>query len=441
MHAARASAGTSHRGVSDFGGGTDILVCVSDGLRRQVRDTDRNVCATKITRPVTPSTTFILSTHNRCATALETLSRINECGLNPAAFETIVVDNASTDGTPAAIEREFPEVRLIKLARNEGSVAKNHGLSEAAGKYVVFLDDDSFPLPGSIERMIRHFQLNPRLAAAGFTVTLPSGRRECSAYPNVFIGCGVGLRRSAINDVGPLPADFFMQAEEYDLSLRLLDADWQVQTFDDLHVHHAKSPATRSSRQKMQLDVRNNLLLVLRRFPDEWRDPYLKDWMTRYWAMASQSQRRTAAACGFAAGVARHLATLTDQPISDRAFEQFARINQTQTLMLGAARHFNLKRVVLVDWGKNLLAYRLACENAGVNVVAIADENFAGQHYGDWPIITDAQARAMDVDGAIVANLSPVHAAARLAAWRESSPVPVIDLFEQEREAAVAAVA
>jgi len=67
--------------------------------------------------------------------------------------------------------------------------------------------------------MMKHFDANPRLGAAVFTITLPDGSRECSAYPNVFIGCGTGFRRTALEQVGGLPADFFMQAEEYDLSL------------------------------------------------------------------------------------------------------------------------------------------------------------------------------------------------------------------------------
>ena len=91
-------------------------------------------------------------------------------------------------------------------------------LSKTRGKYVVFLDDDSFPLPGSVPRMVRHFQADPMLGAAVFTVTLPDGSRECSAYPDVFIGCGTGFRRRALEQAGGLPEDFFMQAEEYDLS-------------------------------------------------------------------------------------------------------------------------------------------------------------------------------------------------------------------------------
>ena len=60
-------------------------------------------------------------------------------------------------------------------------MAKNAALPQALGKYVVFLDDDSFPRPGSIGRMIAHFEADETLGAATFTVTLPDGTRECSA--------------------------------------------------------------------------------------------------------------------------------------------------------------------------------------------------------------------------------------------------------------------
>ena len=46
--------------------------------------------------------------------------------------------------------------------------------------------------------MVEHFEAMPSLGAAVFTVTLPDGSRECSAYPDVFIGCGVGFRRAAL---------------------------------------------------------------------------------------------------------------------------------------------------------------------------------------------------------------------------------------------------
>lgn len=389
-----------------------------------------------------PSVSFIIATRNRRDALMRTLCRVDACGLPAGAFETWVVDNASADGTADAVATAHPDVNLIRLDRNAGSCAKNAALPHVAGRHVVFLDDDSHPLPGSIRRMIGHFQREPRLGAAGFDVRLPDGRRECSAYPSVFIGCGVGLRKAAIDQVGGLPDDFGMQAEEYDLSLRLLDAGWHVRTFTDLHVVHEKSPATRCSAEKMRLDVRNNLLLAVRRFPRAWVDLYIQEWTTRYWAIAAASGRRLAAARGLVQGSVRALTHQDVSPVKDRAFESFARIEETRRRVARLVQELNLRRVLLIDWGKNMPAYRMACESAGVRVVAVADPKLAGRRYRGIPVVGDDDAARVHFDAAVVANLSPAHAEQRLIQWRRRTMRPVFDLFEADRvETAVRAAA
>lgn len=119
-----------------------------------------------------------------------------------------MVDNASDDRTVQAVREQFPSVILLPQPRNRGPCAKNIGLRAARGEFVVFLDDDSFPQRDSVRRMIEHFQNDPDLGAAVFTVTLPDGSRECSAYPDVCIGCGTGFRRRALLDAaGSHPKD------------------------------------------------------------------------------------------------------------------------------------------------------------------------------------------------------------------------------------------
>ena len=270
------------------------------------------------------------------------------------------------------------------------------------------------------------------MGAAVFTVTLPDGSRECSAYPDVCIGCGTGFRRRAVVEAGGLPDDFFMAAEEYDLSLRLLDAGWKVRTFDDLHVTHLKTPASRFPKRIARLDARNNLMLAMRYFPEPWRLPYAREWLERYRLMAAANGNRAAFWAGAAEGLFRGL-TLERRPISASAFEQFARVRETERRMRDAAAGMSLRRVLFVDLGKNILAYRLAARNCGLNVVAIADARLGGPgapvSFRGVPILSDAEALKLDFDAAIMSNLSPVHAARRLATWRGLTDRPVIDLF------------
>lgn len=414
---------------------------------------------------------FAIAAYNRREVLLRTLWQLQHCGLRSDAFEILVVDNASTDGTASAVTSQFPEVHLIRSRENLGSCAKNLALAQARGQYIVFLDDDSFPTCDSIERMISHFERTPSLGAAGFNVTLPDGSRECSAYPNVFIGCGVGFRREAIAQVGGLPDDYFMQAEEYDLSLRLLNAGWDVETFDDLHVAHLKTPNARVSTRTTRFDVRNNLTLIFRYFPKRWVMPFAIDWIKRFTMIATTKGHARPHWHGVMQGLARGLNNQRRAPISDVAFEQFARVDAIESLLRAAQREHGLRRVLFVDFGKNMLPYWLAARACGIEVVAIADNALGGRgwKYRGVPIVTDAQAlrgnrthshlsphpeeegtkRGCELrrlsaregtkrgfDAVVISNLSPVHASNRLAQWRRlCGDRPVIDLFEDTRRA------
>ena len=392
--------------------------------------------------PILPFISFVISTHNRREELLHTLGKLREvdrrCQL---VTETHVVDNASHDGTAAAVAAQFPTVRLHRLKRNRGACAKNLALPYTAGRFILFLDDDSYPTASSLVRMLGHFTASPSLGAAVFDVQLPGGRHECSAYPKVFIGCGTAFRREALDEVGGLPSDFFMQAEEYDLSLRLLESGWDIRRFDDLHVLHRKTPAARQPARTTRLDARNNLTLVARRFPREWVRPFAIDWMRRYhWMAADKGMRhRVAFWAGFAQGVVR--STRHRQPVSLRTFERFAMLRQIEQRMRQAVRAGGLRSILLVDVGKNILPFQLAAAACDVRVVAVADDRFAkaGRRYRGVPVLSDAAAAQLDFNAAVIANVSPVHAAARRDQWRALLRRPVLDLFEEPELLQIAA--
>lgn len=376
---------------------------------------------------------FLISTYNRRDVTLHTLDRLLQCGLAPEEFEIIVVDNASRDGTADAIAAQHPHVRLIRLKQNRGACAKNAGIAQARGQYIIFLDDDSFPDSRSVAKMLHHFANDPRLGAAVFTVTLPDGSRECSAYPDVFIGCGTGFRREALIEVGGLPEDFFMQAEEYDLSLRLIDAGWRVRTFHDLHVSHLKTPGARFSERTTRLDVRNNLMLIARHFPDEWVWPFAWDWMRRYYAIAAAKGHRKAYFAGLIQGLAELISPEHRNPVGSDTFETFAKIQQTEQRLADVKRKLGLHRAIFVDLGKNMLPFHRAAERCGLHIEAIADPRLSTvkRTYRNIPLMTDQSAAQLHFDAAIISNLSPVHAQLRRAQWRHLTDRPVIDLFEE----------
>jgi len=76
----------------------------------------------------------------------------------------MVIDNASTDDTANIIRRDFPDVDLVELTENLGfGLGNNVGISKAlreGAKYILLLNQDAFMLPGSLESLRRHMEMN-----------------------------------------------------------------------------------------------------------------------------------------------------------------------------------------------------------------------------------------------------------------------------------------
>src|SRR5437899_2783285 len=69
-------------------------------------------------------------------------------------LEVMVIDDASSDGTPDLMRSSFPQVRYVRQDSNRGvCAARNRGLREASRPWVLFLDDDDTMLPGALARI------------------------------------------------------------------------------------------------------------------------------------------------------------------------------------------------------------------------------------------------------------------------------------------------
>ena len=95
--------------------------------------------------------------------------------------ETLVVDNASTDGTPDYLRERWPGVRLIAAGGNVGFArANNLGISQTFGELVLLLNPDTVVPAGSIDRLVAALDATAEAAVAGPRIVDQNGRAELS---------------------------------------------------------------------------------------------------------------------------------------------------------------------------------------------------------------------------------------------------------------------
>jgi GT2 family glycosyltransferase len=236
--------------------------------------------------------TTVVMTRDRRANLLEVLTRLQG--------PVIVVDNASSDGTVAAVaELARPATTVIALRRNAGAVARNVGAARAETPLVAFSDDDSWWAPGALDRAAELFAAHPRLAllAARLLVgererldpvceqmaTAPLGRSTDLPGVDVlgFVACGAVVRREAFLACGGFDSVVFFPGEEERLSLDLAAAGWGLAYVEDVVAHHDPSPGRGDVDARAGLIARNHLLtavmrrpwpIVVRRARAAWRD-------------------------------------------------------------------------------------------------------------------------------------------------------------------------
>ncbi|MBV4428305.1 glycosyltransferase family 2 protein [Clostridium tyrobutyricum] len=232
----------------------------------------------------TPLVSIVTICWNRKKDILESLKGIFEIEYDN--FEVIVVDNYSTDGTVESIENEFPEVKLIKMFKNIGIEAYNIGFKNARGKYIVILDDDSFPNKYAVERMIDKFENDEKLGMVAFDVrnyynydqvkstekqdmSKTDTAAKSKEYLMAFNGAGAGVRRELLESAGFYPEEFFLYWNEQDTAFRILNMDYKIEFFSDVISYHKYSPKNRSSWRAPYYYTRNAFWLIWKNYPAE----------------------------------------------------------------------------------------------------------------------------------------------------------------------------
>jgi GT2 family glycosyltransferase len=228
-----------------------------------------------------PLVSVVIATWNRVVDLRESLSHFSSQTYSP--IELIVVDNASEDGTVEMIEREFTQVKLIKLAHNTGVAAYNVGMQAASGDIIVVSDNDSYLEAAGVENIVRKFsQGGEKLGVVACEIIyipqnqiynwyyLPVDRINpvATGYPaHMFIGAGAAIRKAVLVEVGYYPVRYFLYMNEVDLSTRIIGAGYDIRFFPDIIAYHRGSQISRAKGKVRLSSYRNIIWYYWKYFP------------------------------------------------------------------------------------------------------------------------------------------------------------------------------
>ena len=208
-------------------------------------------------------------------------------------FETIVVDNNSKDGSAAAVEAEFPQVKVHRMRKNVGlGRAANTGLEHTRGRFILVLNPDVMVSEGCLGELADFLLVRPDAGAVGPRILQPGGGLDESARrafptPSVAVYRATGLsrlfphsprfgrynmghlsaervheidagtaaclmlRRTAIAKVGFFDPAYFMYFEDIDLCYRLKQGGWKIFYVPSAEALHVKGASSSQERRKM----------------------------------------------------------------------------------------------------------------------------------------------------------------------------------------------
>src|SRR5229473_927493 len=210
--------------------------------------------------------------------------------------EAVVVDNDSSDGSPAVVTEEFPQATVLVQSKDLGyGRAANIGLERCQGRFVLLLSPDVRLDPQCVGRLADFLLTRPDAGAVGPRLLLPGGKpdpeaRRAFPLPSTLFYQTVGLskvfpksprfgranmghvsdadvhemdagtaaclmlRRSALDRVGFFDPRYFMFGEDLDLCYRLKLGGWKIFYVPSATAVHSVRPAPRDRQRKISYE-------------------------------------------------------------------------------------------------------------------------------------------------------------------------------------------
>ncbi len=232
-------------------------------------------------------------------------------------IEVIVVDNASSDGSVAMIEEEFPQVRLLANSENVGfTVGNNQGIAVSRGRYILLLNPDTEIVGDTLPTMVEYMDNHPPVGALGPQLLNPdwsiqSSRRRFPTMATAFLestilhqwfpdnavlrhyyildrpdgeiqevdwvtGACLLTRREAIEEVGLLDEGFFMYSEELDWCRRARERGWKVIYLPTARVIHHGAQSSEQVKSFQHIQFQRSKIRYFRKHHGLWQAEVLR---------------------------------------------------------------------------------------------------------------------------------------------------------------------
>ncbi len=198
---------------------------------------------------------------------------------NFVTMETIVVDNASTDGTTSKIQADYPWIKYIDLEEDRGVGAYNAGVEEASGELVVVLSDESrLPSEEIISRVVKKFRDNKNLGAAGFRTINEkdeeinwfrwekTGDYQSGYLSPAFLVGAAAIRPEMFERTEGFWEPYYYHVADQDLATRIISTGAEIRYFPSITFVLERPPRLRRGTRYKYLITRNMLWYFWRNY-------------------------------------------------------------------------------------------------------------------------------------------------------------------------------
>jgi GT2 family glycosyltransferase len=214
------------------------------------------------------------------------------------AFEVLVVDNSSSDGSAERIAQAFPQIEQIVNAENRGfAIAANQGIEWGLARscaYVLVLNNDTTVAPDLLDRLVAAGEVDPQIGILSPHISyfdqpertwhlatrwhrwlpMPVHVRQADAdlvEADFVSGCGMLLRRTVLEAVGGFDPRFFMYGEDIDLCARARQAGYRVVAVPGARMWHKVSLSAAKVPAEVCYWRTRNQIQVYHRYLGGWR--------------------------------------------------------------------------------------------------------------------------------------------------------------------------